>query len=79
MNRFRPETEPRKASAGLSEGIAQMRSLLSATGCKFCMNVFFNTKYRLGSNNRKVYIENISNVGTKWGISSIGRVRALQA
>ena len=40
MNRFRPETEPRKASAGLSEGIAQMRSLLSATGYKFCMNVF---------------------------------------
>ena len=78
MNRFRPETEPRKASAGLSEGIAQMRSLLSATGCKFCLNVF-NTKYRLESNNRKVYIESISNVGTKWGISSIGRVRALQA
>ena len=35
VNRFRPETEPRKASAGLSEGIAQMRFLLSAIGCKF--------------------------------------------
>ena len=35
VNRFRPETEPRKAPAGLSEGIAQMRSLPLAIGCKF--------------------------------------------
>ena len=46
-NRFRPETEPRKVTAELSEGIAQLRFLTLTIGRKF-----FNSFSKFGVSNK---------------------------
>ena len=66
----RPATEQGEASASLSEGTAQVRPSIKATvRRRFCF-------HRLQKVTRRS--ETIT-YRQRWGISSIGRVRALQA
>ena len=68
----RPATEQGEASASLSEGTAQVRPSIKATVRRrfcFCFHRLEKVAHRLETIGYR----------QRWGISSIGRVRALQA